>query len=101
MYKLWTGHSGRYCTNDRQTVCFKCRKSDHETRACPLDQGNVKCEFQGTVKMGTSEVTVIPNVSDTITEPVNIRQTKDLDKTDAVNNQIKVTAGTSTQSESK
>ena len=38
-----TGHSGRYCTNDRQSVCFKCRKSGHETRACTLDQGNAKC----------------------------------------------------------
>ena len=37
------GHSGRYCTNDRQSVCFKCRKSGHETRACILDQGNAKC----------------------------------------------------------
>ena len=53
---------------------------------------------QGTAKKGNSEVTVIPNVSDTKTEPVNIKQTKNLDNTDAVNNQIKVTAGTSTQS---
>ena len=53
---------------------------------------------QGTAKKGNSEVTVIPNVSDTKTEPVNIRQTKNLDKADAVNNQIKVTAGTRTQS---
>ena len=50
-------------------------------------------------KKGNSEVTVISNVSDTTTEPVDIRQTKNLEKTDAVKNQIKVIAGTSTQSE--
>ena len=54
-------------------------------------------KHQGTAKKGTGRVTVIPNVLDIKIELVNIRRTKDLDKRDAANNQIKLTAGTSTQ----